>query len=144
MRTTPTASASAPFCGSGGQVLVTVFINDTGNAPASTCAALGSSAPVAMTVNLGSGVTPPATGGGSGFIGTAPARGSIALLVTAGPTNAASLVSAFATAGCTVESLAILEGGVWKIYINGAPAVVNSAFPTALPGTLAFFVRCQA
>jgi hypothetical protein len=65
-------------------------------------------------------------------------------LVTNGTCTAANLVAAFATAGCTVESLAILESGAWKIYINGAPAVVNSAFPASLPATLAFFVRCQA
>jgi hypothetical protein len=135
------ASAAAAFSGSGGQVLITVFVNDTGNAPASTCAALGSSAAVAQTINVGAGggTTP---GGGSGFIGTAPGPDGIALLVTAGATNATSLVSAFAAAGCTVESLAILEGGAWKIYINGAPAVVNSAFPTSLAATVAFFVRC--
>ncbi|MCC6238073.1 MAG: hypothetical protein IT299_10950 [Dehalococcoidia bacterium] len=58
--------------------------------------------------------------------------------------GAAGLVSALATAGCTAESLAVLEGGVWKIYINGAPAVVNSAFPGTVAATTAFFVRCAA
>jgi hypothetical protein len=137
------ASASAAFSGTGGQVLVTVFINDTGDQPASTCAALGSSAAVATTVNVGAGggTTPPA-GGGAGFVGTVPARGSIALLVTAGTTNAASLASALTAAGCPPESIAILEGGVWKIFIPGAPAVVNAAFPASLPATMAFFVRC--
>lgn len=90
-------------------------------------------------------VVNPGGGGGTGtggFTGTAPARGSIGLLVTSGASNAAGLVAALGTAGCPVESLAILEGGVWKIYINGAPAVVNAAFPASIPGTTAFFVRC--
>jgi hypothetical protein len=135
------ASASAAFSGAGGQVLITVFINDTGNAPASTCSALGSSAAVATTVNVGAGgTTPPA--GGAGFVGTVPARGSIGLLVTAGTTNAASLATALTAAGCPPESIAVLEGGVWKIYIPLAPAVVNSAFPASLAATTAFFVRC--
>ena len=79
-----------------------------------------------------------------GFIGTAPGSGSIALLVTSGTCTAAGLVSALGAANCTVESLAILEGGVWKIHINGAPAIVNAAFPATLAPTTAFFVRCQA
>jgi len=79
-----------------------------------------------------------------GFTGTAPGSGSIALLVTSGTCNAAGLITALGTAGCTVESLAVLEGGVWKIHINGAPAIVNTPFPTSLPALTAFFVRCQA
>lgn len=136
------AAGSAAFSGTGGQVLITVFHNSSG--AAAGCPAGGSTVSASTVVTVGTGVTPPPAGTGSGFIGSAPAKGSIGLLVTAGATNATSLVSAFATAGCTVESLAILEGGVWKIYINGAPAVVNAAFPASLPATLAFFVRCAA
>jgi hypothetical protein len=140
-------SASAAFSTTGGQVLVTVFINDSGNQPAASCnggaVANGTVAAATASVNVGNG-TGTGTGTGAGFTGTAPARGSIGLLVTAGATNAASLVSALGTAGCPVESLAILEGGVWKIYINGAPAVVNAAFPASVGATVAFFVRCQA
>jgi hypothetical protein len=135
------ATAAAAFSGAGGQVLITVFINDSGSGSASTCGALGNSAVAAVTVNVGAG----GGGGGAtggGFTGTAPARGSIGLLVTNQVSTAAGLVSALAAAGCTVESLAVLEGGIWKIYINGAPAVVNAAFPASVQTTVAFFVRC--
>jgi hypothetical protein len=93
-----------------------------------------------ITVAAGAGA---ATGTG-GFTGTAPAKGSIGLLVTSGASNAAGLVTALGAAGCTAESLAILEAGTWKIYINGAPAVVNTAFPASIAATTAFFVRCAA
>ena len=66
------------------------------------------------------------------------------LLVSNGSCTAGGLVTALGAASCTVESLAVLEGGVWKIHINGAPAIVNSAFPSTLAPTTAFFVRCQA
>jgi hypothetical protein len=85
--------------------------------------------------------TPPA-GGAGGFTGTAPAAGSIGLLVTSDASDAAGLVAALGTAGCTVESLAVLEAGTWKVYINGAPAVVNAAFPASLAATTPFFTRC--
>jgi hypothetical protein len=97
------------------------------------------------TQNIGpGGTTTPGGGTGGGFTGTAPARGSIGLLVTNQPSTAAGLVSALAAAGCTVESLAVLESGIWKIYINGAPAVVNAQFPGTVATTVAFFVRCAA
>jgi hypothetical protein len=126
------------------QVILTVFINDAGDGAPGTCAALGSVAAASTTVNVGGGGTGTPGGSGGGFTGTAPARGSIGLLVTNQASSAAGLVSALAAAGCTVESLAVLESGVWKIYINGAPAVVNTAFPGSVAATTAFFVRCAA
>lgn len=76
-----------------------------------------------------------------GFTGTDPAPGSIGLLVTRGPTSAEALVADFASRGLTVVSIAILVAGSWRMYINGAPEVVNSAFPPQLADTIAFFVR---
>ncbi len=138
------AAASAAFSGAGGQILVTVFVNDSGSGSASTCAQLGSSAAVATTVNIGpGGGSTPGTGGG-GFTGTAPAKGSIGLLVTNQASSASGLASALSAAGCTAESMAVLETGTWKIFIVGAPAVVNSAFPGTVAATTAFFVRCAA
>ena len=80
--------------------------------------------------------------GVAGFTGTAPAANSIGLLVTSGASTAPELVSALADAGCVVESLAILTGGVWSVYISGAPDVVNAAFPASLAASTPFFVRC--
>ena len=89
-------------------------------------------------------VAPPSggTSGTGGFTGTAPAAGSIGLLVTSEASDAAGLIAALGTAGCTVESLAVLEAGTWKVYINGAPAVVNAAFPASRAATTPFFTRC--
>ena len=80
--------------------------------------------------------------GVAGFTGAAPAANSIGLLVTSGASTAPELVSALADAGCVVESLAILTGGVWSVYISGAPDVVNAAFPASLAASTPFFVRC--
>jgi hypothetical protein len=91
-------------------------------------------------------VIPPVGGtpgpGAGGFTGTAPGAGSIGLLVTSGESTSASLTAALATAGCTVRTLAVLTGGTWDIFINGAPAVVNAGFPASLAATTPFFVRC--
>jgi hypothetical protein len=87
-------------------------------------------------------VTPAPAAGVAGFTGAAPAANSIGLLVTSGASTAPELVSALADAGCVVESLAILTGGVWSVYISGAPDVVNAAFPASLAASTPFFVRC--
>ena len=78
----------------------------------------------------------------AGFSGDAPAAGSIGLLVTSGVSTPAGLVRAFGDAGCTVAMLAVTESGLWSIFISGAPAQVNAAFPESLPATTPFFVRC--
>ena len=78
----------------------------------------------------------------AGFIGTAPAAGSIGLLVTSGVSTPAGLVRVFGDAGCTVAVLAVLESGVWSIFVSGAPAQVNAAFPASLAASTPFFVRC--
>jgi hypothetical protein len=111
----------------------------TATVPGTSCT--GSAQATGTVVNPGGG------GGGStsgSFSGTVPADGSIGLLVTTGTNNAASLISALGTGGCNVESLAVLMSGQWLIYINGAPAVVNAAFPASLADTTPFFVRCNA
>jgi hypothetical protein len=137
------ASFAAAASGTSVQVIITVFVNDSGDGSAGTCANLPSTVAASTTQNIGpGGTTTPGGGTGGGFTGTAPARGSIGLLVTNQPSTAAGLVSALAAAGCTVESLAVLESGIWKIYINGAPAVVNAQFPGTVAATVAFFVRC--
>ena len=44
--------------------------------------------------------------------------------------------------GCAVGSIGLLTSGQWSLYIVGAPAVVNQAFPATLASTSPFFVRC--
>ena len=79
---------------------------------------------------------------GGTFTGTAPSAGSIGLLVTSGAASAADLIAALQTADCTVESISVLDDGAWLIFINGAPDVVNAAFPASLADLAPFFVRC--
>ena len=145
--------------GSGANAAILNAVPTTSNGIAATsliaaipgAIALGSSAGPAGAVQsctgtvLASDTVIPPTGGGtgvSGFTGTAPAAGSIGLLVTSDASDAAGLIAALGAAGCTVESLAVLEAGVWKVNINGAPAVVNANFPASLAATTPFFTRC--
>jgi hypothetical protein len=78
------------------------------------------------------------------FTGAVPAAGSIGLLVTGSAVTAADLVTALGADGCTVESISVLPAGAWLIFINGAPSVVNAAFPVSLAAVTPFFVRCAA
>jgi hypothetical protein len=126
------------------QVILTAFVNDSGDGSASTCANLGSVAAASTTINVGPGGGGGTPGAGGGFTGTAPARGSIGLLVTSQISTPAGLAAALAAAGCPPETIAILESGIWRIYIFGAPAQVNAAFPASLAATTPFFIRCQA
>lgn len=77
-----------------------------------------------------------------GYTGTTPAAGQLGLLVTSGVVSADNLVSALASSGCSTRSIAVLEGGAWKVFIPGAPSAVNVAFPSALLSGTPFAVRC--
>ena len=79
----------------------------------------------------------------AGFSGTSPGAGSIGLLVTSAQSTPAELAAAIGAAGCEVEAIGILEGGLWYIYVPGAPDVVNAEFPASLAPTTPFFVRCR-
>lgn len=76
------------------------------------------------------------------FAGAAPAAGSQGLLVTTRIANADDLVKALSTDGCSARVIAYLQAGTWKIYIPGAPTVVNAAFPASLPATTPLFIGC--
>jgi adhesin/invasin len=124
------ATASAAFSGTGGQVLITVFINDSGTGNSSTCAALGNAAAVATTVTVGAGA--PVPGGPSVILGTVPSAGRFGLIGVASATTVDALVAAARTAGCSVVSLSITSSAAasgWLIHIVGAPGAVNTAFP---------------
>ena len=109
--------------------------------PTATATATPTATATATPTATATATATPAPGGG-GFTGEVPGSGSIALLVTAGEATSASLITALASSGCTVESLGVLQGGTWLMYINGAPAVVNASFPATLPDLTPFFVRC--
>ena len=78
----------------------------------------------------------------SGFTGTPPGPGLLGLLVTSGAVSASNLVDALASTGCSTSALAVLEAGVWRVYIPGAPGAVNAAFPSSLEAGTPFAVRC--
>ena len=77
------------------------------------------------------------------FSGTAPPRGSVGLLVTARSAAPSDLSTSLDQAGCEVQSLAVIVGGAWRVYVSGAPAAVNAAFPASLDTATPFFVRCR-
>lgn len=76
------------------------------------------------------------------FTGTPPPAGSIGMLLSDDPAEAPALVTALGAAGCDAKLIAVAEGGRFKVYIPGAPAVVNASFPAPLPAKTPFFVRC--
>jgi hypothetical protein len=145
--------------GSGGNAAILNATPDTSNGSASSSLIAAIPGAIALGAEAGDidctgtvlatgqvippvGGTPGPGGAAGGFTGTAPGAGSIGLLVTSGEATSASLTAALATAGCTVRTLAVLTGGTWDIFINGAPAVVNAGFPATLAATTPFFVRC--
>ena len=88
--------------------------------------------------------TAPAAAAGPGGVtdtSSIPSSG-VALLVTSVESTPEGLVAVLVDNGCTVESLAIPEASAWNIYIPGAPAVVNAAFPATLDAITPYFVRC--
>ena len=111
--------------------------------PTGCVAAIGTFSAV---VESGGSPTPVATStvapSAGGVVGAAPGSGAAGLLVTGGPSSASQIVAELGGRGCAVGSLAVLRGGTWLVYVNGAPAVVNSAFPGSLEATTPFFVRC--
>ncbi len=86
----------------------------------------------------------PAMAQDAGFVGTAPAAGSQALLVTSRAIAPADLARAITAAGCAVETLGVIEAGDWLMYVDGAPAYVNAGFLQNLAQGVPFYVRCKA
>ncbi len=78
------------------------------------------------------------------FAGTAPPAGGIGLLVASQQSAVPELIDALRGAGCEALVFARLDAGTWLIYIVGAPALVNAAFPATLAANTPFFIRCAA
>ncbi len=68
---------------------------------------------------------------------------SIRLLVTSGDVAPTRLVTDVAAQGCTAETLALVQGGQWLLYIQGAPPQVNAPFPSQLPTGTTLLARCS-
>ena len=94
-------------------------------------------------MHLGGGTARVATGQAPAFTGSVPAPGGRGLLVTAQQASAGDLDVALGGSGCDASVFAVLESGVWTVYVVGAPAVVNAAFPSVLPASMPFFIRCR-
>jgi hypothetical protein len=88
--------------------------------------------------------TPPVAAGPPplAFFGAVPGRGLVALLVVGVDEDLGVLTDALASGGCDVGTLAVIPAGQWLVYIPGAPAAVNAAFPPRLSALTPFFVRC--
>lgn len=81
-------------------------------------------------------------GGAASILGSIPSSG-IALLVVENAATAAQMVAALRSAGCPAVAVAVVERAQWAIYIPGAPAQVNAAFPPMVDAQTPFFVRCS-
>lgn len=68
----------------------------------------------------------------------------IGLLVIGADAESSALLAELSRAGCDVGTLAVIPAGRWLVYIPGAPAQVNAAFPPRLDALTPFFVRCAA
>lgn len=95
---------------------------------------------------LPEGALPRTTEGGL-ISGEVPAPGSIGLLVVLEAATPEAVSGALLASGCSVETLATLDGGVWRVWIVGAPSAANApfaaAFEAGLPPLTPFFVRCR-
>ncbi len=95
-----------------------------------------------LTLALGGALSERAEAQTPSFTGEVPPVGGIGLLVTSGPAAASTLVTDLRASGCEAAVVAILRQSTWNIYIPGAPAQVNAAFPAELPQMTPFFTRC--
>lgn len=86
--------------------------------------------------------TPPLAPADGGFSGEVPIDAGIVLLVTSETSSPRALVDALSAAFCPTVTLALLTDGQWSIYVVGAPAAVNAAFPATLAASTPFLVRC--
>ncbi len=78
------------------------------------------------------------------FSGSVPQRGGAALLVAGENATPEALVSALQSGGCDPIALAVGAGGEWKMYVPGAPPVVNADFPATIEPSSPFTARCEA
>ena len=85
---------------------------------------------------------PPVRPAAGGFRGEVPPGAGIALLVTSETSDPQGLVDALSEAFCPTVTIVLLMDGQWSIYVAGAPAVVNAAFPETLAAGTPFIVRC--
>lgn len=111
--------------------------DDAGSAV--TLAASGITPADVATTPLPAGAEPRASGDlVSGNIAT---DGVTLFTITAQATPQA-LMQALQDRSCVATTLAITQGGQWRLYVPGAPAFVNAGFPLQFAAGHAFAVRC--
>lgn len=76
------------------------------------------------------------------FVGAAPGAEQSALLVTGKAVSREDLVKDLRSKGCSAPTVAVLQSGAWRVYVDGAPSQVNEGFPASLAYRAPFFVRC--
>ena len=74
--------------------------------------------------------------------GEVPPAGGIGLLVLLRGASPEAVSSELLARGCSAVTLATVESGEWRIWIQDAPAAVNAAFAPSLAPVTPFFVRC--
>ncbi len=149
IQTTLAASGAQAFAGfyTAGQALDPLTISAqlaASSTPTATSTARATSTATATATATGT-ATPTATAAPtSQFVGPAPRPSSTGLLVTSpgAAQPVSSLTAALASSGCSVETLALLQQGSWRVMIAGAPPAANLGFPATLEGATPFFVRC--
>lgn len=134
-------------CGIAEDGTLAFFRNGADSGARETFKSGGVPASISDGVNVGGGPLQPAPAPQSipapqAFSGEAPGPGGAALLVTTREATPQALRIALEGAGCRLQALAILRESRWLVYIEGAPAMVNAAFPASLPETSAFFAHC--
>ncbi len=74
----------------------------------------------------------------------AAARAELRLVVAPAESPVTRTIADLGNSGCGVESLGLLQNGRWSLYVQGAPAAVNAAFPTSFAAGTPYLVRCGA
>lgn len=69
-----------------------------------------------------------------------PGPQDVALIATVQSCTPEEIVAEAASEGCTLAAIARLSGGVWSMYLVGAPPAINAGFGT-LPDGIGLWVR---
>ncbi|MFN8639681.1 MAG: glycosyl hydrolase [Dehalococcoidia bacterium] len=74
----------------------------------------------------------------------AAARSDLRLEVARTDSPVPRTITDLGSGGCSVETLGLLQEGRWLLYVQGAPAAVNAAFPSTFVAGTPYLVRCRA
>lgn len=75
------------------------------------------------------------------ILGAWPKVNMGSLVVTTQDVGIQDLLSEAGRSGVALKSVFLLDNGIWRGYLVGAPDVVNQSFPNPVPGSRGLFVR---